>query len=865
MEICDKKNLRSFALECRIAITKALDKNNNKLFYNKIITYTFLYYIFTKHMLVNNYLDNIYVINNIYPNIFKHKYLDKFDELDNIYNKYSINNIIKNVESLSWLYQYFNTELKDEAFEMLKNNQKISSDKVSFATQVFTPKWVTKYLVNSSLGNLLGMDDLEYKLNNNTLVNNVDITNIKVIDPCMGTGLILLHAFDVLLDKYVKLGFSLEEASRLILTKNIYGLEIDEGAYTVAYFSLLMKYKKYNIDINLLNIKLNIFLIDNNNLGSLIKTTSDKSLSKIVNDKYDVVITNPPYMGKKSLNKDLANYIDKNYELGKSELYSAFIVRCLELCKDNGYVSMITIHSWMFIKSFSALRNHIIDNYYMESMVHSGAGTFDDLNSFNALATAFVIRKTKLNLETIYVRLADCYDPYKKQIEFYNKDKYYYVNNQIFKEIPNSPFVYFITDKEYKLFSNNERIKNRFPIKQGLATGDNKRFVRYWYEVDKDKIKFDAKDTKDALNSGYKWFPYNKGGKFCKWYGSNEYVISFDKESFDTLSQTGNKLPSRGYYFKEGITWSLFGFENFGVRYKSNGFVFDVSGSSMFPDEKYIYYMLSFLCSNVCFKLLSLIAPTVNFQVGNIGDLPLIIDESYLEEINKLAIENINICKEVWDNQEVSWDFTINPLLKYNDKVSNSLDNMYELYNKNQEKLYTKLKTNEERLNEIFIKIYNLEGVVSKEVVDRDLTVKKLNKEKVIKDFISYLIGCIMGRFNLNDYKAKPVIEITKIKGEIKYILKLILNKDNVDSDLEYLNSYVNLDKYFNREFMEEHMKMYQKVPMYLNITDKKTRYIMCIKKANETLKVLGIKPIKDFNLDDGIITNIDKILKVIK
>ena len=377
----DKKKLRSFSIESRLLITNTLLNNHNT---NIIVTNIFLKYIFNKYALVNNITYDDKMFNFSFDSAFN----DVYPMLDSLYNKY-IDEEFNDIEALSWIYQYFNVVLKDEAFEMLKNNEKISSDKVSFATQVFTPKWVTEYLVNSSIGNMLGLKDLKFKVNNIDL--SCNIKDIKIIDPCMGTGLMLLHAFDVLLEKYVLDGFSLKDASKLILENNLYGLDIDEGAYKVACFSLLMKGFKYGLT----SANLNIFLIKDNILGSLLQESSDKSINKVLNTKYDVVITNPPYMGKKSLNKNLSSYIDENYELGKSELYSAFIVRCLELCKDNGYVSMITIHSWMFIKSFSNLRNHIIDNYYIESMVHSGAGTFDDLNSFNALATAFVINKHK--------------------------------------------------------------------------------------------------------------------------------------------------------------------------------------------------------------------------------------------------------------------------------------------------------------------------------------------------------------------------------------------------------------------------------------------------------------------------------------
>ena len=279
----------------------------------------------------------------------------------------------------------------------------------------------------------------------------------------------------------------------------------------------------------------------------------------------------------------------------------------------------------------------------------------------------------------------------------------------------------------------------------------------------------------------------------------------------------------------------------------------------MFLDKKYIYYVLAFLSSNVCFKLLSLLAPTVNFQVGNIGDLPIIINDKYLEEINELAKENINICKEVWDNRETSWDFTVNPLLRYNIK---ELDKCYINYNQRINNLYDRLKENEERINEIFIEIYELSNVCTKEVIDRDLTVKKLNKEKEMKKLISYIIGCIFGRFKINDeYAPFDVIKYKDINNEIKKIIGLIFD----DKSYDYLNNIIDIDKYINKEFYEEHLKMYQKVPIYMKVTHNKEKYLLYIHKGNEALKELGIKEIKDYDLDDGCIVNISKINKRIK
>lgn len=854
----DKKALKTLSQNIRRVLIQ--NNINNELAYD-----TFFNYIFSKVLIENNIIKNegksyVEVINECqkkFPYYFSDSYLDLNAFIDTNLKASEY----QNVESLGWLYQYFQAEIKEKAKE--GESKKYTDDKIPITTQVFTPKWICKYMLNNTLGKLLGYKDLDYFLESKE--KSIDIEAIKVLDPCMGTGNILIYAFELLMRKYVDLGYSLPKAAKMIIYNNLYGFEIDEKAYKVALFSLRVLCLKYGLkDIKEENI--HIYLIKNT-LGSLINEpliTLDKNIQKALQTKYDVVCTNPPYMGKKNLNKEVSKYLEQKYPLGKSELYAAFIIRCLEFAKDERFVSMITIHSWMFISSFEKLRNYIIDNYYLQSMAHTGANTFQDLNGFNALATSFIIKKEPFNKRlTTFIRLANYYDYETKKKEFYNHSNYYFVDVSKFKAIPGVVFDYYVNQKIIDLFKNNQKIKDLFALRQGLATGNNKKYVHYWYEVDKEKIKFDCRTISEALESNYLYFPYNKGGNFSKWYVSCENVIRFDKQAFSELSNQGNKLPSRKYYFQKGITWSLFGFENFAVKYKDYGYIFDVSGSSLFVEDKYLFYVLGFLASNLSFHMLSLLAPTVNFQVGNIGNLPIIINDDYLLRINELVEENIKMCKENWDNQDISWDFQVSPYLKYG--KSNLLEENFNIYRINQNNLCQKLKANEEELNKIYNKIYDIDFITN-EVVFRDLTIKPLDEIKEIKNLLNYLIGIVLGRYQLKGYNHYDFIELSLLETELKLVLKILFGENN--DNYHYLDK-LDLNKYLFNDYkhglLDYLNKRFKKNPIYYIIKIDNKDIIFNVNKLQKTVDSLLKTQKLVFTEDDSTEVKLKKLDNFLK
>jgi hypothetical protein len=737
---------------------------------------------------------------------------------------------IENPEVIGEIYQHYISDQKEQAFLLLQKNIRITKENLPAATQIFTPRWLVRYLVENSLGVLLGeTESFDFYIKEQGSLNaGFDPAKIKLIDPCMGTANMLLCAFDVLMEAYKKQSIPSRDAAGLILRNNLFGIDIDEKVYRLAYFALMMKARCHDPDIFEKEVKHNLCVLQEDDgifhnaklYGSLIKVKQVPKnhplarQAKIMSDKYDVVITNPPYMGKKSLCKELSEFLDNYYPCGKSELYSAFIVSCVQMLKEGGICAMVTIHSWMFISSFARLREFVLQNTAILSLVHTGAATFEELNSHNALATAFCLKKGKPCRPSVFIRLTRYLKPELKIKNFHNPSNKFIIDQNEFNKIPKKAFIYGLGEDMRRAFWENIPLGQYCRPRQGIATGDNKSFVYRWYQVPPGSIAFGCRSIEEFHATGKQYAPYNKGGNFRKWYGNNEFVIKFDKESFEKLAVQGNKLPSRQYYFKEGITWSLFGFENFSVRCKPCGFVFDVAGSSLFPREN-IKYILAFLSSKIAFEFLSAIAPTVNFQVGDIASLPLKIDEGYKSEIEHLADENIKISKEDWDSFELSWDFKVHPLA-----VPGRLSENFEAWSDAALKRYNTLKSNEERLNQIFAEIYGIS--VPPRVDSRDIAIATADLNRDIKSFVSYVVGCIFGRYAEGGHDLLSVQEITKLfTGYVEENLGYSgENLDFIAKALGYKTKKpeVAILNYLSKRFFKDHYAAYKKCPIYQQI-----------------------------------------------
>ena len=751
-----------------------------------------------------------------------------------------------NVEIIGWLYQYYNQSEKDR---VMAQNRAYKKEEIPYVTQLFTPDWIVKYMVENSLGrywiernkNTDLIKNWKFFLDSNVenIQEKISPTDITFIDPCCGSGHILVYAFEVLFQIYQSVGYSKNDIPSLILENNLYGLDTDDRAGQLSVLSILLKAREY--DKNIFNKKIiyklnimsiqesnNINNIDNlkidehekekvnkliklfddaKNIGSLLLLEEEdyskieKALNEddtifgielrnklqpiikiatLLNKKYNIVVTNPPYLTNKNMNKRLQTFVNKYYESSKRDLFSCFIKQCCNLTKKNGIYAMITIHTWMFLSAFKKIRNEVVINNKIISMVHLGAGVFKEINTFNVLAASFVIQKIPIeDYESTYIRLVDYANEYEKIREFFNKSNYYFCNQKNLRNIQDNMFLYYLSKNMLHILNSVDNIGNLYRIKPGMTTSNNAIFVRSWYEVDFSKIGFEMKNREIAKKSEKKWFPYNNGGNYRKWYGNNEAIVDWkndgeDIKNFKLKKQKKNSgfnvgIAALNDIFKKGLTYSIFGFRNFGIRYKDYGFLFDVSGASIFPDDKNMFYLLGFLASKVSFAFLSAIAPTVNFQAGDISSIPYIYNEKYKQEIDEIVQENFELSKKDWDSFETSWDFKKHPLIigynkecpyvmkKIKDKdtgivltkVSGMLELSYAKWKRQCDDNFKKLKQNEEELNKIFIDIYGLQDELTPEEEDKDVTIRKADQEREIKSLISYAVGCMFGRYSL--------------------------------------------------------------------------------------------------------------------
>lgn len=651
------------------------------------------------------------------------------------------------VQIIGWLYQYYNTELKDDTFAQLKKNVKITKERIPAATQLFTPDWIVRYMVENSLGRLWLEghpnaelhDGWKYYLDEAEQEPEVEAQlaklreeyktikpeEIKVIDPCMGSGHILVYAFDVLMQIYTSAGWDQREAAQSILKNNLFGLDIDDRAAQLAYFAVMMKARQYDRRLLTRGIRPNIYSIRESNgiqamtieyfhkndpklkadierivtemrdakeYGSILNITPvdfaglyarfdeiredidmmqmsalDELLplvkcAEVLAQKYDVVVTNPPYMAVSNAGAKVNDYVKKNFPDSKADLFAVFIERCGQMAKKNGYQAMITQHAWMFLSSFEKLRTKLLA-VDIVNMAHLGARAFEEIGGEVVQTTSFVIRKSHIaDYKGEYCRLIEPTSQQGKEDMFLAGENRYAADQSNFSKIPGSPVAYWVSDIVPLIYTENPTLEKLADVKHGLSTGKNEMFVRLWEEVAWTKVDTSITSRDQIATSPAKWFPYNKGGEFRKWYGNADYVLWYNLEGQAKMaSLSGHRHDGKDRYFQEGITWSFISSSNFGVRYTPPGFAFDVAGSSMFFDRDIIKYVTGLLCSCLGTFFMSIQNPTLNFQVGNLKNVPVLIKEQ--SAVEERVDSCINTSKQDWDAYETSWDFKRNPLV----------------------------------------------------------------------------------------------------------------------------------------------------------------------------------------------------------
>ena len=867
------------------------------------------------------------------------------------------------VEIIGWLYQYYNTELKDDTFAKLKKNVKITKERIPAATQLFTPDWIVRYMVENSVGRIwiehlravdpstdekataerfgwkyyLPEAEQEEAVNVKlaeirTTYKDLKPTDITCIDPCMGSGHILIAMFDVLMDIYESAGYDKREAAFEIVEHNIHGLDIDQRAYQLAYFAVMMKGRGYNrrflrgrdgkpepkvyaieesneinrnhlqffgthlsemernlavmqitklLDVfkdakeygSILNVDdydwnvLNNFVDDLGMNGqisfeSVGSEETQEQLKKLIGaaenlgQKYDAVVTNPPYMGSSGMGAKLADYVKKNYPDSKSDLFAVFIEKWNKMLVMYGYNCMVTMQSWMFLSSFEKMRTNILSTKNITNLMHMENMVMGI--AFGTVVTIF--RNVHVsNYKGTYnqIKLCDIENNRPKCFPVL-ENRFAQVSTENFAKIPGSPVAYWVSKEFISAFEKGILLGNIADSKQGVATADNNRFLRLWYEVAIENIYFTAKSSKEASDSNRKWFPYNKGGEFRRWYGNNDYVINWKNDGEELRNFRGAVLRNPSYYFQECFSWSLITSGTTAFRYKSNGFIFDVAGMSCFA-EKHLMFLLALCNSKVIYNILKIIAPTINCQCGDVAKLPVLFPTDEIKkEISDTANKCIILVKEDWDSFETSWDFQCHPLISvisknrmlFDDISRIDLAECYICWENECSDRFDQLKANEEELNRIFIDIYGLQDELTPEVEDKDVTVRKADLGRDIRSLISYAVGCMFGRYSLNKEgliyaggkwdsskystflpDSDNCIPITDeeyfnddIVARFVEFVKTVYGADTLEENLDFIAKALEnkgdtsrevIRNYFLKDFYADHLKVYQKRPIY--------------------------------------------------
>ena len=650
------------------------------------------------------------------------------------------------VQIIGWLYQYYNTELKDDTFAQLKKNVKITKERIPAATQLFTPDWIVRYMVENSLGRLwleghpnaelhdgwkyyLGEAEQEPEVETQLAklreeYKSIKPEEIKVIDPCMGSGHILVYAFDVLMQIYTSAGWDQREAAQSILKNNLFGLDIDDRAAQLAYFAVMMKARQYDRRLLTRGIQPNIYSIRESNgiqamtieyfhkndpklkadieriatetrdakeYGSILNITPvdfaglyarfdeirndinmmqmsalDELLplvkcAELLAQKYDVVVTNPPYMNWSGMNSTLQGYLKQKYSNSRSDLSTVFMEKCLHICKQFGFMAMINIPVWMFITSYSDLRSYLLNSKTIINLLHLGRGIFG--SDFGTTSFVFLNSNVK-NYTSLFYKLylrqgaVDSID--EKEKLFFARIGEFKSKANSFNAIPDVPIAYWAPNALIKDFEIGRFVNNYAKPRQGMSTCDVNRFSKLWHEV---LIQHTNIQNNEQISA---WVKYNKGGSFRKWYGNREYVVYWGEDGGELL-ENGALLRNKEVYFHSFLAWTKISSAGTGFRAFEEGFLFDGAGGSLFLDGEKISkeYLLGLLNSNVVTMTLNLISPTLNFNENHIGSIPVIESENekIQREIKDIVMSCVNMSMVDWDSYETSWDFKRNPLV----------------------------------------------------------------------------------------------------------------------------------------------------------------------------------------------------------
>ena len=771
-------------------------------------------------------------------------------------------------ELIGWLYQFYISERKDEVFA---GKGKFTASEIPAATQIFTPGWIVKYMVQNTVGRIYlnnnpyeteVAQDWKYLVNpseptpDDRILCYGDLTDLRLADLACGSGHILGEMFDMLYTLYINEGYSRREAIEHIFRRNLTGIDIDTRAKQLAQFALLLKAcqrdasfadchcmpcvldmpQPYPEKEHLTRALADYIMTDNgeaiaeltdavclmdeaDNLGSIMKfglsertrnilavrteeyeqqTMPGESVSGLLpymrivlalTEQYHALVMNPPYMGGGNMNTVLSNYVKKNYEAGKADLMTVFMMKAMDAILPNGYWAMINLPSWLFLPSFEQLRYKIITSQCICSLNYNGRGVFG--SDFGSVS--FVVKNDSFIVDGIYRKLFKIQGSVRslEEIQRNFEDKtfgYYTFKQDEFLKVPGYALAFWLPMKILDSF--DFRISNIAVAKKGLSTGDNNRFLRLWQEVSKEVSIYDAED----FNNENAWYPINKGGIYRKWYGNNEYVIYWKNNGELIKKFSGSVIRNPQYYLHESLTWTMLSASCFGIRYSKPGKLFEGAGPSLFAKSDYMFYLLGFLCSKIGNMIIRALNPTVNININDVLNLPFKCNSS--EIIDVLVSQNISISKSDWDAHETSWDFAENELVRLGKEQGEGphrLADLMEAYKAHWTEQFLQLHANEEELNRQFIEIYGLEDELTPDVPLSEVTILQQGEVKVTNEYllttedgsiitdetgagltvsgkyyldwqddviakqlISYAVGCMLGRYRLD----KPGLHI---------------------------------------------------------------------------------------------------------
>lgn len=850
------------------------------------------------------------------------------------------------VQIIGWLYQYYIAEKHDQIVNIYEGT--VKKEDIPAATQLFTTDWVVRYMVDNSLGRYWIERHPESKLRDKlefyVLPKSGEITyiddpvkpqDLTFFDPCMGSGHILVYAFDVLMEIYKENGYGERDAAAEIVRNNIFGLDIDERCSQLAYFAVMMKARSYDRRFLTRGIKPHVLSIRESNpietfthskfmpdasqneigeylvdlfrdakeIGSLkiaksadydafqnyLEDCSEKAFvdiefslwntadyplmeqlaeqAKVLSKKYAVVCTNPPYLGK--LEGKLKTFVMEEFKPYSGDLFSVFIYHNFAFCKKDGYTGFMSPFLWFFIKTYENLRNFIINNKTVITLVQMEYSAFEEAT---VPICSFVLKNNRQNSKALCFKLSK----FKGGMEIQKKKVleaiantdcgYFYEANQFnFSEIPGSPFAFWGTNKQIEAFNHSYALSELSNPRQGLITGDVNRFVRKWYECSTENFNTSAMPD-DEEREG-KWFPYNNGGGFRKWYGNNEDVVNWHRNGFEVKNFIDEKGKQRSrpqnqqFYFREGGTWTAISSSSFSVRYFPKGFLFSNAGMAIYADSKMIRFIIGFLNSKLCQLYLGLFNEGLNYNQGDIAKLPVIIGN--VDHVESQTNHIINISKSDWDSYETSWDFQRHPLVRQTARLADA----YTAWKGECEQRFLQLQANEEELNRIFIDIYGLQDELTPEVADKDITVHRVydtkddvpesmkgsnyvrTKRDEIVSLLSYAVGCMFGRYSLDveglayaggAWDADKYSTIIQDKDNIIPIcdddyfdddmtgrfvkwVEVVYGSETLEENLKFIADALGgkgtprevIRNYFLNDFFADHCKTYQKRPIY--------------------------------------------------